>query len=916
MTICRASPRPLFCIIDPNLKDFVGHHYEYDQATADGALAAGYAPVVLSHRHVIAEIRSRLSVRPAFRSDIWAVPDGNSPAAADLAANEQFRADLAASVATLPLERDSILFGHMVTWRQLLGWAQFAHQSLEGDGPGFRLLLRYEPHLYGGALADRAFELLRRAASGGRLRLGSDSGRIARELEAMTGLAFETWPIPHTGGGTGAGDPAPGGGPALKVVSLGNARVEKGLVELIDAIRVINGVGRGSQFEFVLQVNDAEPALSTVLQSFASERHPNVTLVTEALSSQDYHHLLSSAGLVALPYHRGTYEARTSGVFVEALAAGKPVICTSDTWMCDQLDGVGAGLTVIDRDPEDLVRALLRARETYPRLAERAAVTRAAWVERHNPLSLVRALSDPAPAIPPAAAPDPSVLVLAALGGGALERERRRRLDLLLRFLSRHTNRLRVLEDRAGEPRVRQGVVYAALPSSLALRSRSVFRLLCFLLRRGLGAHAGEAEAFACLVLLPFSKTIRRQLEHLVRGADLVLMESAAWAPMVRRACRDVEKPSAVTQASDVSNRILKSRPLAWLSRRLERRLARPPRHDALPQAHVPPGPPREGTMDVPCIDANMLNASPLAGRLELVRLLCGLPEEGRHLILLRAGERDSAGTSETALRRVAAAFVRENGAQCAHFVLVDSAAARPPQAGLTAAGELDGPARRMLLEACTVIIVAANGVGEPDVEMLEALAAGKVVMGPARAFQGFGRPSEACWIAENNLRRYPEILARLLRDDVQRAEMARAAAAFGWAHDSGNVFAPLLRHFPRQNRHRARETRASSDRAKSVLAAARIGLGLGRAKLAEDLVEGLIATEPGLGDAYCIRAQFRLRRGDGLSALADLDVALERGASARQVLQVRAQILSSLGREADSNRALEAARAFHFQNF
>src|SRR3954464_3850912 len=66
-----ASRRPLFCIVDPCLVDFVGHHFEYDRSTAVAAAKLGYQPLILSHAKVAAAIASGAGAIPTFSMTIW-----------------------------------------------------------------------------------------------------------------------------------------------------------------------------------------------------------------------------------------------------------------------------------------------------------------------------------------------------------------------------------------------------------------------------------------------------------------------------------------------------------------------------------------------------------------------------------------------------------------------------------------------------------------------------------------------------------------------------------------------------------------------------------------------------------------------------------------------------------------------------
>ena len=78
-------------------------------------------------------------------------------------------------------------------------------------------------------------------------------------------------------------------------------------------------------------------------------------------------HLISAADVVLLPYD--SPEQVTSGVLIEAVTAGKPVVSTSFPHAVELLGG-GAGLLVERQDPADIARALRRVL-TEPGLSAR-----------------------------------------------------------------------------------------------------------------------------------------------------------------------------------------------------------------------------------------------------------------------------------------------------------------------------------------------------------------------------------------------------------------------------------------------------------------------------------------------------------------------------------------------------------------
>ena len=62
--------RRAFVIVDPSLRDFVGHHHAYDSAVAAAAADAGFAPVVLAHHAAILAVAGGLRLVACFRREI------------------------------------------------------------------------------------------------------------------------------------------------------------------------------------------------------------------------------------------------------------------------------------------------------------------------------------------------------------------------------------------------------------------------------------------------------------------------------------------------------------------------------------------------------------------------------------------------------------------------------------------------------------------------------------------------------------------------------------------------------------------------------------------------------------------------------------------------------------------------------
>ena len=312
---------PVFCVVDPSLKDFVGHHFAYDEAVARGAGAAGFRAITLAHREVTEAIAGATSIVRCFRRDMWGEATLTKHLPRRLLAtvnawltNREFEADLREGLHRVAPPPGSILFAHMIFRNQLPALARFVRDQPARGALETILLLRYQPEFYDNVLCVRAFRMLEHAAATGRrVRLASDSGRLARELARLTTLPIEVMPIPHTQTEANASPRSPATPPRtlLRFTSLGNARDEKGFVEILDAIRLLRDDGDLDGLQFVLQANDAAPDVQSAIDLFAHECPANVTLLRHALSPAEYMNQLLSADVVLVPYWREIYRART-----------------------------------------------------------------------------------------------------------------------------------------------------------------------------------------------------------------------------------------------------------------------------------------------------------------------------------------------------------------------------------------------------------------------------------------------------------------------------------------------------------------------------------------------------------------------------------------------------------------------------
>lgn len=184
----------------------------------------------------------------------------------------------------------------------------------------------------------RAFAPVRQAAATGAVHFYTDTPELSEQHSLLGVAGFSTLPIPHTfrPRHTSRLPGAP-----LRLTYLGDARKEKGYHHLPTAIgNLWTAHVQTEKVRFVIQSNYNTPAgeVEAViargqLEAFDSD---GVELVYGPLPSEEYADLLLSSDAVLIPYDQDRYYARSSGILVEALSAGIPVVVPAGTWMARQ----------------------------------------------------------------------------------------------------------------------------------------------------------------------------------------------------------------------------------------------------------------------------------------------------------------------------------------------------------------------------------------------------------------------------------------------------------------------------------------------------------------------------------------------------------------------------------------------------
>ena len=214
----------------------------------------------------------------------------------------------------------------------------------------------------------------------------------AAVAEFFTNCGFKTTLVPYPLA-IGAANPVPPAKPAAfkHLLVAGGARLDKGFAEIVDLVAHLQACGM--QWPITVQTSTearhrGDPALQAQLSRLRGLGYSGLTMIDDAMSPEAYQALFSGA-LVLQPYRAQDFDDRVSGVTLDALRAGAPLVVTAGTWMARQVQGFEAGVVTADLSAPGLLRAINTLLADHARFAAHALQAAAAVAGAHSARALL-----------------------------------------------------------------------------------------------------------------------------------------------------------------------------------------------------------------------------------------------------------------------------------------------------------------------------------------------------------------------------------------------------------------------------------------------------------------------------------------------------------------------------------------------
>lgn len=186
-------------------------------------------------------------------------------------------------------------------------------------------------------------------------------------------------------------------GPLERLLVAGAARMNKGIDTVAELARRL--AARRDGVELLVQTTGKRRsgasgrAEAASVESLRVSGCPGLVLDPQAPDRAQYVERFRGS-LVLTPYCPETFADNVSGIALDALLHGAPVVATAGTWQARVVERFGAGTVMRGWDADSLEEAVADARARWDEVSGAARRAAAELARAHDPAHLVRALAD------------------------------------------------------------------------------------------------------------------------------------------------------------------------------------------------------------------------------------------------------------------------------------------------------------------------------------------------------------------------------------------------------------------------------------------------------------------------------------------------------------------------------------------
>jgi glycosyltransferase involved in cell wall biosynthesis len=218
----------------------------------------------------------------------------------------------------------------------------------------------------------------------GSLRCSTDSLRLAKDYAKVLAVPLDIYPIPYITKTTSILKHFFNEQSVINCLILDNTNSDKNFSIIYQLIKEINSnIDTIKKFNFSLQAyNMNDDASLTHLNNMT---FPNVSFYERTLSSEKYYQLIDEADVIFVPHQDHSDSSCTSRRALEAIANGKIIISHQNCWLADECIRFGAAAELVpDGDIQAVINALLKILSKINSLKSQAVSASIKIRENHN----------------------------------------------------------------------------------------------------------------------------------------------------------------------------------------------------------------------------------------------------------------------------------------------------------------------------------------------------------------------------------------------------------------------------------------------------------------------------------------------------------------------------------------------------
>lgn len=178
------------------------------------------------------------------------------------------------------------------------------------------------------------------------------------------------------------------------VLFAGAARRDKGFAEVVSFVDLLSRTNRNIPVSLQTSTqhyDKADKSIAASLERLETIEYPFLRRYYSTLGYADYSALFRGAICLQL-YSRSDFADRISGITLDALSHGSPIVALSGTWMARVVEEFGAGLVVEEPTPDVLLDAVIKLMTSYEHYHRRAWEAGREVQKRHDANLLFRAV--------------------------------------------------------------------------------------------------------------------------------------------------------------------------------------------------------------------------------------------------------------------------------------------------------------------------------------------------------------------------------------------------------------------------------------------------------------------------------------------------------------------------------------------